>query len=104
MAFKLKFKEKRIESMNKMTIAIAICAGITLTACGKSSDTESSDPTTASDPMSEQSMTLSEQQTPPADISAETGSGSTTQSEQAAFEADNTVDEKGEMIEGTNKN
>jgi major membrane immunogen (membrane-anchored lipoprotein) len=83
--------------MKKMTIAIAICAGLTLTACGKSSDTESSDPTTANDSMTEQNTTiLSEQQTTP----AESGSVST-QTEQAAFEEANATDEKGEMTEGT---
>jgi major membrane immunogen (membrane-anchored lipoprotein) len=90
--------------MKKMTIAIAICAGLTLSACGKSGETESSDPSTAGDPMTEQgTTTLSEQQTPPADISSETGSDITTQTEQAAFEAGNAVNEKGETIEGTNK-
>jgi major membrane immunogen (membrane-anchored lipoprotein) len=87
--------------MKKMTIAIVIYASLTLTACGKSSDTESSDPTTASDPMTEQSTTtLSEQQVPHAETSAESDSG---QTEQAAFEAGNAVDKKGETIEGTSQ-
>ncbi|MES9972005.1 MAG: hypothetical protein ABW092_18380 [Candidatus Thiodiazotropha sp.] len=90
--------------MKKMTIAIAICSAISLTACSQSSDTESSNQTTSTDTMKEQKWTtVSEQQSPPIGQSAETGSGSDTASEQAAFEVEKAVNEKGEMIEDANK-
>lgn len=89
--------------MNKMTIVIVICTAITLTACGKTSDTESANQTTSTDTMKDQKWsTVTEQQTP-TDPSAETGTGSATPTEQAAFEVEQTVNEKGEMIEDAKK-
>jgi hypothetical protein len=84
--FTVSIKEKRIDSMKKMTIAIAICTTLFLVACGKSSDPESSNTTSSADTMTEQdSATLSEQEASPAGQSAESTTG--TPSEQAAFEA-----------------
>jgi major membrane immunogen (membrane-anchored lipoprotein) len=65
--------------MKKMTIAIAICTTLTLGACGKSSDPETTTSTTANDSMTEQNAPVSQ--------SAESGTGSSSQGEQAAFEA-----------------
>jgi hypothetical protein len=88
MALKVLIKDKRIDSMKKMTIAIAICTTLFLVACGKSGDTESTDATSSTGSMTEQdSATLSGQQAIPADQSAESAAGSSTPSEQAAFEA-----------------
>jgi predicted small lipoprotein YifL len=88
--------------MKKMTISIAICTVLSLTACGQTGDTESSNQTTANEPTTEQNTSsLAEQQ---ADQSAETGIGTETQTEQAAFEAGDAVNDQGEMIEDTNNN
>ncbi|PVV20548.1 MAG: hypothetical protein B6D78_09985 [gamma proteobacterium symbiont of Ctena orbiculata] len=89
--------------MNKMTIAIVICTALTLTACGKTSDTESVNQTTSSDTMKDQNWSTVTEQQAPTDPTAETGTGSAIPTEQAAFEVEQTVNEKGEMIEGTNK-
>ncbi|MGD9169890.1 MAG: hypothetical protein PVI97_07505 [Candidatus Thiodiazotropha sp.] len=102
-------RKMRIETMKKMTISIAICSVLSLTACGQTGDTESSNQTTANEPITEQNTaTLGEQQIPSTDQSAETGTetsiGTETQTEQAAFEAGDAVNEQGEIIEDANKN
>jgi major membrane immunogen (membrane-anchored lipoprotein) len=90
--------------MKKMTIAIVICGALSLTACSNSSDPESSHQTTSTDPNSEQNWTtVTEQQAPPADQSADTGAGIATQTEQAAFEAGEAVKERADAIEESNK-
>jgi major membrane immunogen (membrane-anchored lipoprotein) len=76
--------------MKKMTITIAICTALFLVACGKTNDTESTD-TTGS--MNEQdNATLSEQQAIPADQTVESATGTSTPSDQAAFEAGDSGD------------
>jgi major membrane immunogen (membrane-anchored lipoprotein) len=90
--------------MKKLTITIAICSVLTLVACGKTSDSESSNPTTATDTMSEQNTpALSEQQTSPSDRTTETTTGTTTQTEQAAFEAGSETNEKVDQAGNINK-
>lgn len=90
--------------MKKLTIAIAICTAMTLVACGKTGDSESSNPTTATDTMNEQNTpALSEQQTPPTDRTTETTTGTATQTEQAAFEAGSEANEKVDQAGDVNK-
>ena len=73
--------------MKKMTITIALCTTLFLVACGQTGDTESSNPTSSTDSMSEQdAATLTEQQTIPAEQSVDSSMGAPDQSEQAAFE------------------
>jgi hypothetical protein len=90
--FRLLIKDKRIVLMKRITFAITICIALFLVACGKASDPESSNSTSSNDQNTEQSTaTLSEQQASPADQSAESSAGNTTQGEQAAFEESDTA-------------